>query len=196
MSSTLLLPPRAQLCNRSCSNKTHTQFVCFSPAVSCLALGSRSPDGWDQIPRWARIYVFLVPLALTKKHSPVSRDRYPEKKFRLLQIAPHTHILLARSPAPYSHFRRRAHFPTAFSGPMASPPPCPPRPPPSHIHTGWMVSATRGFSSNSCCLSIAILKDEDIFIPPLCPTPFEENSCGHDNSEVTPKEKDGSSFFF
>jgi hypothetical protein len=24
MSSTLLLPPRAQLCNRSCSNKTHT----------------------------------------------------------------------------------------------------------------------------------------------------------------------------
>ncbi len=26
MSSTLLLPPRAQLCNRSCSNKTHTQF--------------------------------------------------------------------------------------------------------------------------------------------------------------------------
>ncbi len=26
MSSTLLLPPRAQLCNRSCSNKTHTHF--------------------------------------------------------------------------------------------------------------------------------------------------------------------------
>ena len=26
MSSTLLLPPRAQLCNRSCSNKTHTQW--------------------------------------------------------------------------------------------------------------------------------------------------------------------------
>jgi hypothetical protein len=25
MSSTLLLPPRAQLCNRSCSNKTHTR---------------------------------------------------------------------------------------------------------------------------------------------------------------------------
>ena len=28
----------------------------------------------------------------------------------------HTHILLARSPAPYSPFRRRAHSPTAFSG--------------------------------------------------------------------------------
>ena len=27
MSSTLLLPPRAQLCNRSCSNKTHTLLV-------------------------------------------------------------------------------------------------------------------------------------------------------------------------
>jgi hypothetical protein len=49
-----------------------------------------------------------------------------------LQIPPHTHILLARSPAPYSPFRRRAHSPTAFSGPMARPPPSPPRPPPSH----------------------------------------------------------------
>ena len=38
-----------------------------------------------------------------------------------LQIPPHTHILLARSPAPYSPFRRRAHSPTAFSGPMARP---------------------------------------------------------------------------
>jgi len=27
MSSTLLLPPRAQLCNRSCSNKTHTHTI-------------------------------------------------------------------------------------------------------------------------------------------------------------------------
>ena len=29
MSSTLLLPPRAQLCNRSCSNKTHTHLHYF-----------------------------------------------------------------------------------------------------------------------------------------------------------------------
>jgi len=29
MSSTLLLPPRAQLCNRSCSNKTHTRGLLF-----------------------------------------------------------------------------------------------------------------------------------------------------------------------
>ena len=35
------------------------------------------------------------------------------------QIPPHTHILLARSPTPYSPFRRRAHSPKAFSGPMA-----------------------------------------------------------------------------
>jgi hypothetical protein len=42
-----------------------------------------------------------------------------------LQIPPHTHILLARSSAPCSPFRRRAHSPTAFSGPMARPPPSP-----------------------------------------------------------------------
>ena len=66
-----------------------------------------------------------------------------------LHIPPHTHILLARSPAPYSPFRRRAHSPTAFSGPMARPPPSPPRPPPSHIHAGWMVSATRTPTSSA-----------------------------------------------
>jgi hypothetical protein len=53
-----------------------------------------------------------------------------------LQIPPLTHILFARSPAPYSPFRRRAHSPTAFSGQMARPPPSPPRPPPSHMHAG------------------------------------------------------------
>ena len=66
-----------------------------------------------------------------------------------LQIPPHTHILLARSPAPYSLSRRRAQSPTAFSGPMARPPPSPPRPPPSHIHAGWMVSATRTLTSSA-----------------------------------------------
>ena len=65
------------------------------------------------------------------------------------QDTSHTHILLARSPAPYSPFRRRAHSPTAFSGPMAHPPPSPPRPPPSHIHAGWMVSATRTPTSSA-----------------------------------------------
>jgi hypothetical protein len=58
-------------------------------------------------------------------------------------VPPLTHILLARSPAPYSPFRQRAHSPTAFSGPMARPPPSPPRPLPSHMHGGWMVSATK-----------------------------------------------------
>jgi hypothetical protein len=66
-----------------------------------------------------------------------------------LQIPPHTHILLARSPAPYSPFRLRAHPPTAFSGPMARPPPSPPRPPPSHMHAGWMVSATKTPTSSA-----------------------------------------------
>jgi hypothetical protein len=41
-----------------------------------------------------------------------------------LQILPHRHMLLARSPAPYSPFRQRPHSPTAFSGPWpASLPP-------------------------------------------------------------------------
>jgi hypothetical protein len=42
-----------------------------------------------------------------------------------LQILPHTHILLARSPASYSPCRGRTHSPTTFSGPMAHrlPPP-------------------------------------------------------------------------
>ena len=43
-----------------------------------------------------------------------------------LHVSPHTHILLARSSAPYSPFHRRAHSPTAFSGPMARPRPPPP----------------------------------------------------------------------
>jgi len=66
-----------------------------------------------------------------------------------LQIRPRTHILLARSPAPYPPFRRCAHSPTAFSGPMSRPPPSPPRPPLSHMHTGWMVSATKTQTSSA-----------------------------------------------
>ena len=66
-----------------------------------------------------------------------------------LQIPPHTHILLARSPAPYSPFRRRTHSPTAFSGPMARPTPSPPRPLPLHMHAGWMVSATKTPTSSA-----------------------------------------------
>ena len=66
-------------------------------------------------------------LAGTRRR-PAAEDGVPPS----LQIPPHTHILLARSPAPYSPFRRRAHSPTAFSGPMARPPLSPARPPPSH----------------------------------------------------------------
>jgi hypothetical protein len=32
---------------------------------------------------------------------------------------------------------------------MERPPPSPPRPPPSHIHAGWMVSATRTPTSSA-----------------------------------------------
>jgi hypothetical protein len=78
-------------------------------------------------------------------HTTAAGDGVPP----FLQIPPHIHILLARSPAPYSPFRRRAHSPTAFSGPMARPPPSPPRPPPSHMHAGWMVSATKTPTSSA-----------------------------------------------
>ena len=50
-------------------------------------------------------------LAGTRRR-PVAEDGVPPS----LQIPPHTHLLLARSPAPYSPFRRRAHSLTAFSG--------------------------------------------------------------------------------
>ena len=83
-------------------------------------------------------------LAGTRRR-PAAGDGVPPS----LQIPTHTHILLARSPAPYSPFRRRLHSPTAFSSPMAHPPPSPPRPPPSHIHAGWMVSATRTPTSSA-----------------------------------------------
>jgi hypothetical protein len=43
MSSTLLLPPREQLCNRSCSNKTHTHSTCpplsSSPHANIFVIG-------------------------------------------------------------------------------------------------------------------------------------------------------------
>jgi hypothetical protein len=35
------------------------------------------------------------------------------------------------------------------NGPMARPPPSPPRPPPSHMHAGWMVSATKKQTSST-----------------------------------------------
>ena len=52
------------------------------------------------------------PLAGTRRR-PAAEDGVPPS----LQIQPHTHILTARSPAPYSPTTpRRAHSPTAFSG--------------------------------------------------------------------------------
>ena len=91
------------------------------------------------------IMEIVVPLLAGTRRRPAAEDGVPPS----LQIPPHTHIMLARSPVPYSPFRRRAHSPTAFSGPMARPPPSPPRPPPSHMHGGWMVSATRTPTSSA-----------------------------------------------
>ena len=70
-----------------------------------------------------------------KRRRPAAEDGVPPS----LQITSLTHILLARSPAPYSPFPpRRALSPTAFSGTMARPAgaPC------SHAQTGPPDSAT------------------------------------------------------
>ena len=70
-----------------------------------------------------------------KRRRPAAEDGVPPS----LQITALTHILLARSPAPYSPFPpRRALSPTAFSGTMARPAgaPC------SHAQTGPPDSAT------------------------------------------------------
>jgi hypothetical protein len=101
--------------------------------------GSQDPD----LPSWRGAGGGGL-LAGTRRR-PAAEDGVPPS----LQIPPHTCILLTRSPAPYSPFRRRAHSPTAFSGPMARPPPPPPRPPPSNIHAGWMVSATKTPTSSA-----------------------------------------------
>jgi hypothetical protein len=77
-------------------------------------------------------------LAGTRRR-PAAEDSVPPS----LQILPHTHILTARSPAPYSAATpRRAHSPTAFSGPIARPPPSPAHAPCSHPQTGPPDSAT------------------------------------------------------
>ena len=74
-----------------------------------------------------------------------------------LQIPPHTHILLARSPAPYSPFPpRRALSPTAFSGPMARPA----RAPCSHPQPGPPDSATSPvivLYSRALCACLCVL---------------------------------------
>ena len=127
-------PPRAQLCKRSCSNKhTHTSIIIVAHPRTAL----------PSTPLWRGAGGGGL-LAGTRR-LPAAGDGVPPS----LQIPTHTHILLARSPAPYSPFRRRLHSPTAFSSPMAHPPPSPPRPPPSHIHAGWMVSATRTPTSSA-----------------------------------------------
>ena len=88
-----------------------------------------------------------------KRRRPAAEDGVPPS----LQIPPHTHILLARSPAPYSPFPpRRAHSPTAFSGPMARPA----RAPCSHPQTGPPDSATSPVMilySRALCARLCVL---------------------------------------
>ena len=90
MSPTLLLPPRAQLCNRSCSNKTHTPVPVPThtyPALTPPWVGSRSPDGWDQIPRWAGGWACTshpgVLGSIPKREEPGKTGRHPVLKYRV-----------------------------------------------------------------------------------------------------------------
>jgi hypothetical protein len=66
-------PPREQLCNRYCSNK-HTH-------------RSRSPDGWDQIPRraggWACTSHPGVLGSIPKREEPGKTGRHPVLKYRV-----------------------------------------------------------------------------------------------------------------
>jgi hypothetical protein len=70
-------PPREQLCNRYCSNK-HTP----PPWV-----GSRSPDVWDQIPRWAGGWACTshpgVLDSIPKREEPGKTGRHPVLKYRV-----------------------------------------------------------------------------------------------------------------
>ncbi len=104
--------------------------------------GSSRVPGRNNLPLWHG--AGGAGLLTGTRRRPAAEDGVPPS----LQIPPHTHT--ARSLAcPYSPFRRRAHSPTAFSGPMARPPLSPAPPPPSHTHAGWMVSATRTPTSSA-----------------------------------------------
>jgi hypothetical protein len=88
-----------------------------------------------------------------KRRRPAEEDGVPPS----LQIPTHTHILLARSPDPYSPFPpRRAHSPTSFSGPMARPA----RAPCSHPQTGPPDIATSPvivLYSRALCACLCVL---------------------------------------
>jgi hypothetical protein len=159
----------------------------MAPRALSPPVGSRSPDGSDQIPRWAGGWVlhqatleFWVrfPNEKTGRH-PVLKyqvHRSPETKESAIMARrrrrrpPGGHTTAAGSGGRRAHFSTDtashthtarlldcplltlssgAHSPTAFSGPMARPPLCPPRPPPSHIHAGWIVSATKKPTSSA-----------------------------------------------
>jgi hypothetical protein len=59
MSSTLLLPPRAQLCNRSCSNKhTHSPHASARRPASAEEEEEEEEDKKEQILLQDKIFVF------------------------------------------------------------------------------------------------------------------------------------------
>ena len=96
-----------------------------------------------------------VLLAGTRRR-PAAEDSVPPS----LQILHHTHILTARTPAPYSPTTpRRAQSPTAFSGPIARPPPSPAHAPCSP-QTGPPDSATSPvivLYSRALCARLCVL---------------------------------------
>jgi hypothetical protein len=134
MSTTIHLPPREQLYNRYCSDKhTHTQVLplpgwapdphwsggaCTSHPGVLGSIPKREEPGKTghpvlkyQVPHGSQVPFFFmkkeVMVRCSRLWPPPGHTTAACRGGRLppsLQILPHTHILLARSPAPYSPF--------------------------------------------------------------------------------------------
>ena len=74
MSSTLLLPPRAQLCNRSCSNKTHTpiRLVLFQARhrKTLMSRAVQSPSPQRSLVRDGQISPYRPRLVVSRSTCP------------------------------------------------------------------------------------------------------------------------------
>ena len=124
MSSTLLLPPRAQLCNRSCSNKTHTVSSSDERSMlhskysssTCKMINVKIQDSW--LPRLmakglfqagavnradaerdrAKPRVLCLPI-----HHRLQRDSASEKEGSGMREPAHSAVIRTRSAPPQRH---------------------------------------------------------------------------------------------
>ncbi len=120
-------PPREQRCNRSCSNK-HTQYRVPHGSQSAwwLGLAPATLEFWVLFPGTRYLILEVPGLPATLEFWV----RFPNERNQGKQAHP-----VLKYPVPH--------------GSQARPPPSPPRPPPSHMHAGWMVSATKTPTSSA-----------------------------------------------